>query len=232
MNHCNRDENAEAIAPLEEAIALFAGLGDDLWRIDALTWFGWAWLMLDDMPAARDAFEQAKKLALSLGDPVTIAFVESKLGALDDAEGRPADALRRHLDAFANFDAAGNIGGLGFCLSRAGLSSYVLGDYRSALDFAMAGYEAFRDMGHGWGSSIAAERVAFAYLGLGQTAMARDWAMRSLRQVSHGAYARLGQLSALAAVAASYIREGQIAEWLPILRAVVADPDVADLMCS
>jgi hypothetical protein len=76
------------------------------------------------------------------------------------------------------------------------------------------------------GSSIAAERVAFAYLGLGQTAMARDWALRGLRLVTHGAHARLGQLSALAAVAGSYVREGQIAEWLPILRAVVADPDM------
>ena len=63
---------------------------------------------------------------------------------------------RRHLGAYAGFDAAGNIGGLGYCLSRAGLSSYMLGDYRSALDFATAGYEAFRDLGHGWGCSIAA----------------------------------------------------------------------------
>ena len=226
MNHCNRDENADAIAPLEEASALYDALGDGLMQVDALVWLGWAQLLCDEVATARESFEQAKQLALAVGDPVTIAFTESKLGALDDAEGRPADALRRHLDAFAHFDAAGNVGGLGFCLSRAGLSSYVLGDYRSALDFAMAGYQAFRDLGHGWGSSIAAERIAFAYLGLGQLDVAREWAMQGMRLVTDGAHARLGRLSALAAVAASYIRGGQATEWLPILRAVVADPDM------
>ena len=226
INHDNRDENAEAIAPLEEANALYAALGDELMQVETLTGLGWARLLLDDAAAARDSFEQAKQLALEVGNPVTIAFTESKLGALDDAEGRPADALRRHLDAFAHFDAAGNLGGLGFCLSRAGLSSYALGDYRSALDFAMAGYEAFQGLGHGWGSSIAAERVGFAYLGLGRPEVAREWAMRGLHLVTDGAHTRLGRLSALAAVAAAYIREGQAAEWLPILRAVVADPDM------
>ena len=226
MNHCNRDETADAIAPLEQASALYEALGDKLMQVDALTWLGWARLLCDEVATARGSFEQAKRLALAVGDPVTIAFTESKLGALDDAEGRPAEALRRHLEAFAHFDAAGNLGGLGFCLSRAGLSSYVLGEYRTALDFATAGYEAFHDLGHGWGCSIAAERIAFAYLGLNQPDVAREWAMRGMRLVNDGAHARLGRLSALAAVAAAFIREGQAAEWLPVLRAVVADPDM------
>ena len=229
MNRDNRDENAEAIAPLEEADALYAELGDDLLRADTLTWLGWARLMVDDMEAAQRDFEEAHRLALSVGDPVTIAFAESKLGLLDDAQARPADALRRHLDAFASFDAAGNLGGVGFSLSRAGLSSYMLGDYRSAVDFAMAGYEAFDSLGHRWGSSIAADRTAFAYLGLDRPADAREWGMRGLRLVSDGAHARLGRLSSLAAIAAAAIHEGRRDEWLPVLRAIVADPDMPTL---
>lgn len=226
MNHDNRDENAAAIAPLEEADVLFAALGDELMRADTLTWLGWARLMLDDATGARVAFEEAKRLALSTGDPVTIAFTESKLGLLDDAEGRPADGLRRHLDAFASFEGAGNDGGVGFSLSRASLSSYVLGDHRGALDFATAAYEAFQGVGHSWGSSVAAERVGFAYLRLGRPAEARAWALRGLRLVADGEYARLGRLSAVSVIAAAYVSEGQAREWLPILRAVVADPDM------
>jgi hypothetical protein len=182
--------------------------------------------MLDDVLAARGSFEESKRCALACGDPVTIAFAESKLGALDDAEDRPAEALQRHLDAFAAFDAAGNVGGIGFCLSRAGLSSYMLGDFRSALDFSISAFEAFDSLGHGWGSAVAAERVAFAYLGLEQTAMARPWAMRSLRLVAGGERARMGRLFALGAMAAAYVREGHGRQWLPVLRAIVADPDM------
>jgi hypothetical protein len=47
MNRDNRDENAEAIAPLLEADALYADLGDDLMRADTLMWLGWAQLMVD-----------------------------------------------------------------------------------------------------------------------------------------------------------------------------------------
>lgn len=226
MNRDNRDENAEAIAPLEEADALYAELGDDLMRCDTLTWLGWAHLMLGHVETAQGIFEEAQRLALAVGDPVTVAFTVSKLGTLDDAEGRPADALRRHLDAFASFDAAGNTGGVGFSLSRAGLSAYMLGDYRASLDFTTAAFEAFDSLGHSWGSSIAAERMAFAFLGLDRPAAAREWGLKGLQLVSDGAHARLGRLSSLAAIAAAGIRQGGRDEWLPVLRTIVADPDM------
>ncbi|MEA2026749.1 MAG: hypothetical protein U9O18_08655, partial [Chloroflexota bacterium] len=126
-NHIYRDEDAEAIPLMEEAEGLFGAEGDLLMRAYCLTWLGWARLVCDDADGARRDFNEAHELATEVGDPVHIAFTVSKLGALDDAEGRSADALARHLDAFASFKVAGNAGGVGFSLSRASLSAWSLG---------------------------------------------------------------------------------------------------------
>jgi hypothetical protein len=158
-----------------------------------------------------------------VGDPIHIAFTMSKLGVLDDAEGRGTDALARHLDAFAAFREAGNAGGVGFSLSRASLSAWTLGDYQSALDFALVAYESFSELGCRWGRSIACARIAFACLRLGRSADARVWGLRGLRLCESGQ--RLGRLYNLAAVAAALIREGDPDAGLPLLRAAVADPE-------
>ena len=223
MNRVNRDENEAALPYLVEADEVMRELGDELMQVDCLTWLGWARLVSGDAAGARIAYEKAHRLALDIGDPVALAFAVSKIGTLDDAEGRPEAALARHLDAFAGFDAAGNAGGVGFSLSRASLSAFALGDHQSALDFALAAYEGFSDVGHGWGRAIAAARMSYAYLGLGRVGEGREWGLTALRLAPSGL--RLGRLYALSAVAAAMIRAGDTATGLPILRATVADPE-------
>jgi tetratricopeptide (TPR) repeat protein len=179
--------------------------------------------MCGDADGARRDYLEAHRLAMLVGDRVHVAFTLSKLGTLDDAEGHSADALERHLDAFASFEAVGNAGGVGFSLSRASLSAWSLGDYQSALDFAVGAYESFTELGCRWGRTIACARMAFAHLGLGRPADAREWGLRGLRLCEGGL--RLGRLYNLSAVAAASIRAGDPETGLPLLRAAVADPD-------
>ena len=223
LNRGYRDENAEAIPFLEEAAGLFEAEGESLMRAFCLAYLGWARLLCGDADGARRDYDEAYRLATQVGDPVHIAFTVSKLGTLDDAEGRSADALARHLDAFASFKAAGNAGGVGFSLSRASLSAWSLEDYQSALDFALSAYEGFSELGCRWGRSIACARMAFAYLGLERPSEAREWGLKGLRLCEWGL--RLGRLYNLSAVAAAISRDGDHDTGLPLLRAAVADPD-------
>src|SRR5438093_10000351 len=94
---------------------------------------GFARLLMDDLDAARDAFEAANVLCDKLGNPLLRAYGTSKLGLLADAEERYGDALRLHMEATDLFASVGDAGGTGYTLSRASLSAYGMGEYEEAL---------------------------------------------------------------------------------------------------
>ena len=223
INACNRFEDAQAIAPLEAADVGLRKKDDRLLRGEMLTWLGWARLMCDDLDGARDAFELAHDLCTEIGEPLAIAFTQSKLGLLEDAVGQYERALDMHLDAFASFDAAGNRGGVGYALSRASLSTYCLGRHQAALDFALAAYGGFHDLNHHWGLIVVTGRLGYAYLGLDRPLEARRWALHSLELSQDGF--RLGQLHALGAVAGAMAQLGD-PRGRSILQAVLEDDDM------
>jgi hypothetical protein len=162
---------------------------------------GFARLLLDDLEAAREAFEAAHVLSEKLGNPLLRAYATSKLGLLADAEERYGDALRLHMEANELFAGVGDVGGTGYTLSRASLSAFGLGDYPEALRLGQAGYEAYSEVNHRWGTIAALCRVGFAALALGDGAEARDRFCEALER-AHASQAISLELLALSGIGA------------------------------
>jgi predicted ATPase/class 3 adenylate cyclase len=162
-----RDVYPEAVAFLEEGAQIARAIGDGLTESGALMDLGFARLLLDDLEAAREAFDAAHVLSEKLGNPLLRAYATSKLGILADAEERYADAMRLHMEANELFAGVGDVGGAGYALSRASLSAYGMEDYEEALRLGRAGCEAFSEVNHRWGMIAALCRIGFAALALG-----------------------------------------------------------------
>ena len=89
-----RDVYPEAVAFLEEGAEIARATGDGLTESGGLMDLGFARLLMDDLEAAREAFEAAHVVSEELGNPILRAYATSKLGLLADAEERYGDALR------------------------------------------------------------------------------------------------------------------------------------------
>ena len=169
-----------------------AGLSMDL---------GFARLLLDDLEAAREAFEAAHVLSEKLGNPLLRAYATSKLGLLADAEERYGDAMRLHMEANELFAGVGDVGGAGYALSRASLSAYGTEEYEEALRLGRAGYEAFSEVNHRWGMIAALCRIGFAALALGDVGEAQR-TFRAALERAHDSAAISLELLALSGVGA------------------------------
>jgi len=196
-----RDAFADAVTFLEEGIEIARATGDTLTESGALMDLGFAHLLMDDLEAARDAFEAANVLCDQLGNPLLRAYGTSKLGLLADAEERFGDALRLHIEAHDLFASVGDAAGPGYALSRASLSAFGLGDYLEALRLGRAGYEAFSEGNHRWGLITALCRIGFAALALGDGDEARARFGKALDQ-AHDAQAVSLELLALSGIGA------------------------------
>jgi len=196
-----RDAFADAVTFLEEGIEIARATGDTLTESGALMDLGFAHLLMDDLDAARDAFEAANVLCDQLGNPLLRAYGTSKLGLLADAEERFGDALRLHIEAHDLFASVGDAAGPGYALSRASLSAFGLGDYLEALRLGRAGYEAFSEGNHRWGLITALCRIGFAALALGDGDEARARFGKALDQ-AHDAQAVSLELLALSGIGA------------------------------
>src|SRR6184192_2287529 len=203
-----RDVFPEAVAFLEEGIEIARATGDTLTESGALMDLGFAHLLMDDLDAARDAFEAANVLCDKLGNPLLRAYGTSKLGLLADAEERHGDALRLHLAANELFASVGEAGGTGYALSRASSSAFGLGDYSEALRLGRAGYDAFSESNHRWGLITALCRIGFAALALGDGAEARERFGAALDR-AHDAQAVSLELLALSGIGA-YLAEDPV----------------------
>jgi len=201
-----RDVFPEAVAFLEEGIEITRTTGDTLTEPGALMDLGFARLLMDDLDAARDAFEAANVLCDKLGNPLLRAYGTSKLGLLADAEERYGDALRLHLAANELFASVGEVGGAGYALSRASSSAFGLGDYPEALRLGRAGYDAFSESNHRWGLITALCRIGFAALALGDGAEARQRFGEALDR-AHSAQAVSLELLALSGIGACLAEE-------------------------
>jgi predicted ATPase len=196
-----RDVFPEAVASLEEGAEIARAIGDRLTESGARMDLGFARLLLDDLDAAREAFEAAHILSEKIGNPLLRAYATSKLGLLADAEERWGDALRLHLGANELFASVGEAGGTGYALSRASQSAFGLGDYSEALRLGRAGHEAFSEVNHRWGLITALCRIGFAALALGDGAEARERFGEALER-AHDAQAVSLELLALSGIGA------------------------------
>jgi predicted ATPase len=196
-----RDDLPEAVAFLEEGTRIAKAIGDRLTESGALMDLGFARLLMDDLKAAREAFEAAHVLSAKLGNPLLLAYATSKLGLLADAEERFGDALRLHMEANELFASVGDPGGTGYALSRASLSAFGQGDYSEALRLGRAGHEAFSESNHRWGLIAALCRIGFAALALGDGAEARERFGEALERAHH-AHAVSLELLALSGIGA------------------------------
>jgi predicted ATPase/class 3 adenylate cyclase len=196
-----RDIFPEAVAFLEEGTKLANAIGDGLTESGALMDLGFARLLLDDLEAAREAFEAAHVLSEKLGNPFLRAYATSKLGLLADAEERFGDALRLHMEANELFASVGDAGGTGYALSRASLSAFGLGDYSEALRLGRAAHEAFSEVNHLWGVITALCRIGFAALALGDGAEGRERLGEALER-AHASQAISLELLALSGIGA------------------------------
>jgi predicted ATPase/class 3 adenylate cyclase len=169
-----RDVYAEAAAFSAEGAELAQASGDGIAECGGLMDLGFARLLMDDLEAAREAFNAAHAASDRLGNPILRAYAIGKLGLLADAEERFGDALRFHLEAHDLFASVGEPAGLGYALSRASMSAFGLGDYSEALRLGRAGYEAFSEVNHRWGLIAALCRIGFAALALGDETEARE----------------------------------------------------------
>jgi len=196
-----RDDLPEAVTLLEEGVKIAHALGDELTESGALMDLGFGRLLMDDLGAAREAFEASHVLTTNLGNPLLLAYATSKLGLLADAEERFGDALGRHMEANELFSSFGESGGTGYALSRASMSAFGLGDYPEALRLGRAGYEAFSEVNHRWGLITALCRIGFAALALGDGAEARERFEAALER-AHAAQAISLELLALSGIGA------------------------------
>jgi tetratricopeptide (TPR) repeat protein len=196
-----RDVFPEAVAFLEDGTEIATATGDGLTECGGLMDLGFARLLMDDLEAAREAFEAAHVLSEKLGNPVLRAYATSKLGLLADAEERYGDALRLHMEARDLFACVGDAAGPGYALSRASLSAFGLGDYSEALRLGRAGYEAFSESNHRWGLMTALCRIGFAALALGDGAEARERFCEALER-AHASEAVSLELLALSGIGA------------------------------
>ncbi len=196
-----RDAYPEAVALSEEGSEIARAIGDGLTESGARMDLGFAQLLLDDLEAAREAFEAAEVLSEKLGNPLLRAYATSKLGLLADAEERWGDALRLHMAAHDLFASVCEAGGTGYALSRASLSAFGLGDYSEALRLGRAGYEAFSEVNHRWGMIATLCRIGFAALALGDGAEARERFGEALER-AHASQAVSLELLALSGIGA------------------------------
>ena len=196
-----RDVYPEGVAFSEEGAQIARAIGDGLTESGALMDLGFARLLLDDLEAAREAFEAAHVLSEKLGNPLLRAYATSKLGLLADAEERYADAMRLHMEANDLFAGVGDLGGAGYALSRASLSAYGTEEYEEALRLGRAGYEAFSEVNHRWGKIGALCRIGFATLALDDFDEARR-TFRTALERAHASAAISLELLALSGVGA------------------------------
>jgi predicted ATPase/class 3 adenylate cyclase len=196
-----RDVYAEAATFSAEGAELARASGDVIAESGGLMDLGFARLLMDDLDAARDAFDAAHSLSSRLGNPILRAYATSKLGLLADAEERFGDALRFHLEAHDLFASVGEAAGVGYALSRASLSAFGLGDYSEALRLGRAGYEAFSESNHRWGLIAALCRIGFATLALGESVEAREYFGEALER-AHDAQSVSLELLALSGTGA------------------------------
>jgi predicted ATPase/class 3 adenylate cyclase len=201
------DVYPDAVAYLEEAIAVAQVAGDGLMECAALSWLGFVQLLVDDLDASLATFEACLTVAKRLGGPLLEAYALSKLGIHADAEERYEDAMGLHVRANALFDSVGDRGGAGYTLSRASMSAFGMGDYSEALRLGRAGYEAFSEVSHRWGMIAALCRIGFPALALGEWEEASQCFSDALER-AHASAAISLELLALSGIGAMLAERG------------------------
>ncbi len=114
------------------------------------------------------------------------------------------------------FTGVGDVGGAGYALSRASLSAYGTEDYEEALRLGRAGYEAFSEVNHKWGTIAALCRIGFATLALDDFDEAR-WTFRTALERAHASAAISLELLALSGIGAVLRATGELEQAATVL---------------
>lgn len=217
----NRDDSADAVQLLLEARAAGLDSGDPHLICWVGVWLGWSEIFIGDLDSARQHFDEAHEAARSTGNETLRAYSISKLGILADEHHDYATGLRHHLETQVSFERAGDRAGVGYAMYRASVSAHGLDDYEAALGYARASVDAFTEISHGWGVTIALCRWGFAAVGIGDLAQATRVFTDALKRARE---AHLGGLAVLAVSGHGIVlsRGGQPERAAAILHATLA----------
>lgn len=109
---CARDRLTDAESDAERALALFADLGDEVGRVEALRWQGHAFRRLGKHDAAEMRLRDATRIAARLQLAMAEARAAEELGILLLERGRQSDAIgafERASSRYAAMDASGDV---------------------------------------------------------------------------------------------------------------------------
>jgi tetratricopeptide (TPR) repeat protein len=132
-------------------------------------WVGYVHFLLGNYEEGMDNFLISLDLFKQDNNHRGTAFSLSKMGLAQDAVGNYQEAFTYHQDSLKIFQESDNQAGQGYALSRMSLGALLLKDYQSALEYGEEALIAFSKIGHRWGRCASMVRIAYAYLGLGET---------------------------------------------------------------
>ncbi|MEP7161715.1 MAG: BTAD domain-containing putative transcriptional regulator [Dermatophilaceae bacterium] len=132
-----------AISPVNEAVELFADLGDDLARAQALHQVGCIHRDIGDFEEADRALSLAHEIRVAVGDrrgelltQIHLAFLQAMAGDIDGGLGSVRGSL-------AGFEAAGDQVGIGATLTVLGAIELLAGETRAAREMYRGAAERF-----------------------------------------------------------------------------------------
>lgn len=176
----NNEAALEALGPVYERLE---ELGDDAWPIVVVTaWYGWSHYELGNYQAAKEAFDTGYEAAATAGHLQGMAYLESKLGVVADAEGDHDLAADYHNRAHETFVKMGDIAGQGYTLTRLSWTNWYTGNFDQARRDGLEAMEMFEEINHRWGVATSLCRVGFAELSMEDANSAQQRFTEAFRQ--------------------------------------------------
>ena len=163
----------QAMELLQEAIQMGHDTSHPFWPT-YLLWLGHAYFLLGEYERGLESLQKCYEIFDRSENLWGMAFAMSKMGLAADGLGEFQQAKRYHSQALVIFEKTGNQAGKGYALSRMSMSAYFMGQYAEAVKLAGDGYQIFQSLGHHWGICTSLCRLGFGYIGLEETAHARD----------------------------------------------------------
>ncbi|HET6793689.1 MAG TPA: AAA family ATPase, partial [Acidimicrobiales bacterium] len=160
---------AASTATLDDALALWAELGDPAGRGEALRQAGLTRFLDGDLATAAVMFADALSIARELGDRRIEAWVLWQMAWLDMGTG-DLDAADTHLaDAARAFEEAGDTGGIGWVKGLLGYVRYIQGRREEAGAMAASILDDSRDRGDRWALGMIEVLLCSVHMWQGRT---------------------------------------------------------------
>ena len=174
-------DHSSAAGLLQEALALWRGLGDQAGTAASLNTLANAVMNLGDYGRARALFQESLSIQRELNDRRGVATALHNLGTLAATEGDHQAARPLLEEGLALRREMGDLTGIALALDNLGVVLRVLGDYAQADALLEEGLELRRHLGHKWGISSSLANLAQSALDQGDAARAATLTRESLR---------------------------------------------------